>query len=414
MVENVHRYRSVLIGFALLFVSIIQFSVFYVTTNKEHHLSIDEKRSFSSQLAEARLLVKQLEELEKLEKMDPNDPKLDSVASAMKLNMNEMLEHQESKAKNETKPQTEFTYSQKKYYENRIDAPHVCRNLTTGKLDEVYLLIVIKSMTGSFARRKAIRDTWGNTDKIPGILEKYAPSLIGSQLNVRRIFLLGKSDETNKDNNRHELLLKEEAHEWGDILQGDFQDSFRNLTLKEIMFLRWVPAYCPHTKFIFKGDDDIFANIPNIVQYIQSLSLSQQRDMFVGSVLYPSPRITDARSKYYVSEKLWPEKYYPPYVSGGGFIMSAVMAARIFEAMKELPIIPIDDAFMGVCLRKLGLRPQNHKGFKSWGVKYLEHDNCVWKEVMTFHKLQPEELAQVWQKFVNSSNEEKCTKTDLL
>ena len=53
--------------------------------------------------------------------MDPNDPKLDSVASAMKLNMNEMLEHQESKAKNETKPQTEFTYSQKKYYENRIE-----------------------------------------------------------------------------------------------------------------------------------------------------------------------------------------------------------------------------------------------------------------------------------------------------
>jgi hypothetical protein len=59
--------------------------------------------------------------------------------------------------------------------------------------------------------------------------------------------------------------------------------------------------------------------------------------MFVGSVLYPSPRITDARSKYYVSEKLWPEKYYPPYVSGGGFIMSAVMAARVsFKFRKYL------------------------------------------------------------------------------
>ena len=53
--------------------------------------------------------------------------------------------------------------------------------------------------------------------------------------------------------------------------------------------------------------------------------------MFVGSVLYPSPRIDEPRSKYYVSEKLWPEKYYPPYVSGGGFIMSYVMAIKIFE-----------------------------------------------------------------------------------
>merc|ERR1712035_246602 len=70
------------------------------------------------------------------------------------------------------------------------------------------------------------------------------------------------------------------------------------------------------------------------------------------------------------------------------------------KAMKELPIIPIDDAFIGVCLRKLGLRPTNHKGFKSWGIKYLEQNNCVWNEVMTFHKLQPEELEQMWKAFV--------------
>ena len=69
--------------------------------------------------------------------------------------------------------------------------------------------------------------------------------------------------------------------------------------------------------------------------------------------------------------------------------------------MKELPIIPIDDAFIGVCLRKLGYRPTNHKGFKSWGVKYLELDNCVWSEVMTFHKLQPEEMEVMWRKFIN-------------
>ena len=72
--------------------------------------------------------------------------------------------------------------------------------------------------------------------------------------------------------------------------------------------------------------------------------------------------------------------------------------------MKELPIIPIDDAFIGVCLRKLGFRPTNHKGFKSWGVKYLELDNCVWSEVMTFHKLQPEEMEVMWRKFIAKGN----------
>lgn len=404
MVENVHRYRPVLIGLVFLAISLLQIVLYVFVYRDTHHLTIDQKRSYSEQLAEARVLVKKLEELEKLERMDPNDPRLDSVAQAMKLNLAEMQKHQEDKARNETSNvNPQYDYSQKKYYANTISAPHVCRNRTSGGAENVYMLIVIKSMTGSFARRKAIRDTWANTDNIP---------VIGMKLTVRRVFLLGQSDTNQMDNVRREALLKEEAREWGDILQGDFHDSFRNLTLKEIMFLRWLPQYCPHTKFIFKGDDDIFANIPNLVQYIQSLSLSQQRDLFVGSVLYPSPRITEPQSKYYVSENLWPEKYYPPYVSGGGFIMSSVMAARIFEAMKELPIIPIDDAFIGVCLRKLNLRPTNHKGFKSWGVKYLEHNNCVWREVMTFHKLQPEELAQVWQNFIRSKQDEKCAKAD--
>ena len=76
--------------------------------------------------------------------------------------------------------------------------------------------------------------------------------MIGQKVIVRRIFLLGKSDLSVSDNDKREALLKEEAREWGDILQGDFQDSFRNLTLKEIMFLRWIPHFCPHTKFIFK------------------------------------------------------------------------------------------------------------------------------------------------------------------
>lgn len=82
---------------------------------------------------------------------------------------------------------------------------------------------------------------------------------ISPGLNVRRIFLLGDSTPINDDNpqatilsKRHEALLIEEQREYGDILQGEFHDSFRNLTLKEIMFLNWLPRHCPRTQFIFK------------------------------------------------------------------------------------------------------------------------------------------------------------------
>lgn len=207
---------------------------------------------------------------------------------------------------------------------------------------------------------------------------------------MRRIFLLARSRDKGK-----EALLAEEAARYGDILQGDFVDSFRNLTVKDVMFLRWMITNCGQVKYIFKGDDDVFVNMRNIVDYLLSMSSKETRDLFVGSVLYPSPRITDPKSKYYVPSNLYGEKYYPPYVSGGGFIMSSLVAKKIFEMIKVTPIIPIDDAFMGICLKKLGIKPRNHRGFKSWGVNRRQ-DICVYREIMTLHKLTSSEMKDMW------------------
>lgn len=276
-------------------------------------------------------------------------------------------------------------YSQKKYYPLIHNEPNKC-NDNQSKPIPIFLLIVIKSTTSQFDRRNAIRKTWGNETSVDGV-------------SMRRIFLLARSNDEKK-----ELLLAEEVAEYHDIIQGDFQDSFRNLTIKDIMFLRWMKTYCSQVKFIFKGDDDVFVNMQNIIDYVVSFPNDKAKDIFTGSVLYPSPRITDPKSKYYVSSNLWNEKYYPPYVSGGGFVMSSVVAKKIFEAMKILPIIPIDDAFLGVCLKKLGMKPQNHKGFKSWGVNQpRSRDVCVYREIMTLHKLNSEEMVFMWRKLRESN-----------
>ena len=69
----------------------------------------------------------------------------------------------------------------------------------------------------------------------------------------------------------------------------------------------------------------------NIVDYLTSLTPETAIEMLTGSVLYPSPRITNPKSKYYVPASLYGEKYYPPYVSGGGFVMSSLVAKRMLE-----------------------------------------------------------------------------------
>lgn len=82
--------------------------------------------------------------------------------------------------------------------------------------------------------------------------------------------------------------------------------------------------------------------------------------------------------------------------------MSSLVAKKIFEVTKVTPIIPIDDAFLGVCIEKLGMKPKNHKGFKSWGVNRRK-DVCIYYEIMTLHKLNSEEMVEMWKK-LNDAN----------
>lgn len=76
---------------------------------------------------------------------------------------------------------------------------------------------------------------------------------------------------------------------------------------------------------------------------------------------------------------------------------------------KITPLIPIDDAFLGVCLKKLEMKPQNHKGFKSWGVNRPK-DICIYREIMTLHKLSSEDMVLMWKELLKSTDKD-CAKS---
>ena len=63
---------------------------------------------------------------------------------------------------------------------------------------------------------------------------------------MKIVFLFGRKDQKK--------LEPEKVHD--DILIGDFDDSFHNLTFKDSMFLTWAKHNCP-VKFIFKEKDKI-------------------------------------------------------------------------------------------------------------------------------------------------------------
>ncbi len=48
------------------------------------------------------------------------------------------------------------------------------------------------------------------------------------------------------------------------------QDTYHNLTLKTVMGLKWASIFCPQAKFVLKTDDDIYVNLPLLLDALSS------------------------------------------------------------------------------------------------------------------------------------------------
>uniref|UniRef100_W5N9U9 Hexosyltransferase n=1 Tax=Lepisosteus oculatus TaxID=7918 RepID=W5N9U9_LEPOC len=270
-------------------------------------------------------------------------------------------------------------YRHCRYYPMIFNHPEKCEG-------DVYLLLVIKSMIPQHRRREAIRKTWGEQKKVNG-------------KKVRLVFLVGAAT-LGEEHVHHQKLLEYEDRLFGDILQWDFKDTFYNLTLKEVNFLKWFSTYCPNVPFVFKGDDDIFVNVENIVEFLEKNGSNP--DLIVGTLLYTSPPVREKNNRYFVPAEMFNETFYPPYLSGGGYLMAGPLTVRLHLASERVDLLPIDDAFVGMCLRVLHVSPKEHSGIKPWGIhepgkkNELSKNPCFYRDLLMVHRFTPGELLLMW------------------
>ena len=76
--------------------------------------------------------------------------------------------------------------------------------------------------------------------------------------------------------------IKEENYLHGDLVQGNFIDSYRNLTHKGVMGLRSVTENCEQAQFIVKIDDDMCVNTFLVIENVLVKHLNASR-MIIGS-----------------------------------------------------------------------------------------------------------------------------------
>ncbi|KAK6488763.1 N-acetyllactosaminide beta-1,3-N-acetylglucosaminyltransferase 2 [Huso huso] len=256
-----------------------------------------------------------------------------------------------------------------------VNQPRKCK-------DKPFLLLAIKSLTPHFDRRQAIRESWGKKVKI-------------GNYTVVTVFLLGKTTSMDHFPDLSEML-RHESNMHDDILLWDYRDSFFNLTIKEVLFLEWVSEYCSDVKFIFKGDDDVFVNTYRVLEYLNSLGEAKAKDLFIGDVITNAGPHRDKKLKYFIPESMFIGPY-PPYAGGGGFLYSGSLALRLYNVSHQVSLYPIDDVYTGMCLKKLGLVPEKHKGFRTFDIEEKYRSNpCSYKSLILVHSRTPQEMIKIW------------------
>ncbi|XP_023348743.1 beta-1,3-galactosyltransferase 2 [Eurytemora carolleeae] len=146
------------------------------------------------------------------------------------------------------------------------------------------MVIIIHSAFPNKEARNAIRETWGNPN-IPGV-------------NTRLVFLLGMGPDANTQNS-----VMSEAMQYKDIVQGDFLDTYRNLSYKSILGKLWVSNFCEQADFVVKADDDTFVDLYATFfftrQYLESPEY--KNNGFILCRINPNTIIRNPKNKWYVS-----------------------------------------------------------------------------------------------------------------
>ncbi len=262
-----------------------------------------------------------------------------------------------------------------------LNAPNVCKN------KDVFMIVYVHTAPSHYKRRMVIRQTWGNY--------KYYKDVI-----VRVIFVMGLTI----DKPQVQQALAFESEQYGDIIQEDFIDSYKNLTYKGVAALKWISNHCRNAKFVLKTDDDIFVNTFSLLRHLKSLEAHGVNNKGLIMCLVWNRMKVMRTGKWKVSEQDFKDSYYPTYCSGSAYTLSIDVAIKMHEVSYHVPFFWVDDFYItGLLPLKAGFK---HKQFISTYVldgRKLEEKftSSQWFTYIFSHVHNLNTIQSVWDRLVH-------------
>ncbi|KAJ0056684.1 hypothetical protein NL108_012119 [Boleophthalmus pectinirostris] len=255
-------------------------------------------------------------------------------------------------------------------YKFIINEPTGCEKL------KPFLVLIVPVAPQNIEDRRIIRETWGAQKTV-------------SDKNIAVFFLLGLG---NADENE---LLKE-SKQYQDVIQSDFMDCYKNLTIKTMVMMEWLDAYCPQASYAMKIDSDIFLNLPKLMEMLQS---AQKTNYLSGLVERAAIVQRSTTSKWYIPREVYDGDTFPPYTLGLAYVFSRDLPKKLVEAAREVKALCIEDVFLGMCMRHLGLSPTDPTVHGAFHVFPFAYNRCQYSRIVATVLDVHTDRRQLWKDF---------------
>lgn len=248
------------------------------------------------------------------------------------------------------------------------DNSHLCPN----KGRNLSVLIAIFSAPSFRMSRNTIRKTWGQYSK---------------RKDVSIIFFVG-----NTNNHLTRKYIQGEQEYFGDIVQGKFEDSYYNLTLKTLSILEWVKIYCPESPFLLKIDDDVFLHVSNLLKLVSSLDVNARK--IYGSVVKKLKPYRDPRIKYFITHNQYRLERFPDFIGGPAYLIPVHLTSELYSSVLQFPYLKVEDVLVtGIISRYLGIKLEHISNFHNQRISMSIHDI---REGINVHSVSRNEQFYIW------------------
>jgi hypothetical protein len=250
------------------------------------------------------------------------------------------------------------------------------------------ILVYVHTRMSAVHRRDQMRSTWANRSLFPSI---------------QTVFVVGSSLNTTLNG----LVLRENSRH-GDMIQGSFMDTYRNLTFKSLAAWQWMLENChleAKVRAVIKIDDDVLINVPLLLSDLREGRLVVREKTSTCTVLYRSPVIRDPKSPVYTSFDEYPfrRSRYEPYCGGSHSIVASDLIGAWYEKAWLDAGHKFDDVYVGMLSNRVRGHRFVHRPRMVTDLAFLTiHTDCYFISSIKSHQSMAYE--QAWQMIYSSQS----------